>query len=106
MALVTHQYYKYPSDNLVGLSVATTAAGSRLTFQDVAPGIAPLRLGTHTVTVTVTTSGVLIVTLDGQQILQRSEPGLPATALLAFTGSTGGITDVHTVRDVAISAAG
>jgi hypothetical protein len=47
---------------------------------------------------------VLIVTLDGQQILQRSEPGLPAQALLAFTGATGGITDVHTVRDVAISA--
>jgi len=106
VALVTHQYFGYPSGNFAGLSVGTTGGGTRLAFQSVAAGIAPLRSGTHTVQVTITGGGVLVVTLDGQQILQRGEPGLPATALLAFTGATGGITDVHTVRDVAISGAG
>lgn len=104
VALVTHQYFGYPSGNFAGLSAGTTGGGSRLAFQSVAAGIAPLRSGTHTVQVSITSGGVLIVTLDGQQILQRSEPGLPAKALLAFTGATGGITDIHTVRDVAISA--
>lgn len=104
VALVTHQYFGYPSGNFAGLSARTTGGGTRLAFQSVAAGIAPLRSGTHTVQVSITSGGVLIVTLDGQQILQRSEPGLPAQALLAFTGATGGITDVHTVRDVAISA--
>jgi lectin family protein/ASPM-SPD-2-Hydin domain-containing protein/putative pyrroloquinoline-quinone-binding quinoprotein len=106
VALVTHQYFGYPSGNFAGLSVGTTGGGTRLAFQSVAAGIAPLRSGTHTVRVSITGGGVLIVTLDGQQILQHSEPGLPARALLAFTGATGGITDVHTVRDVAIAAGG
>jgi hypothetical protein len=43
--------------------------------------------------------------LDGEQILQRAEPSLTARSLLAFTGGTGSLTDVHTVRDAAISAA-
>ncbi len=49
-------------------------------------------------------SYVMVVWLDGQQILQLPEPLLTPTSLLAFTGGTGGGTDVHVVRDVAISA--
>ena len=48
---------------------------------------------------------VLVVTLDGEQVLQTAEPLLAdwGTARLAFTASTGNLTDVHTIRDVAIS---
>ena len=51
---------------------------------------------------------VLIVTLDGEQVFQSAEPLLTTwgTARLAFTAGTGALTDVHTVRDVAISTAG
>lgn len=51
---------------------------------------------------------VLIVTLDGEQVLQSAEPLLTkwGTARLAFTAGAGTPTDVHTVRDVAISTAG
>jgi hypothetical protein len=38
--------------------------------------------------------------------MQQSVTGVPSTALLAFTGATCTRTDVHLVRDVAISAAG
>jgi hypothetical protein len=68
--------------------------------------IAPLRTGTHTLTVRVTADDVVIVSLDGEQLMQQAEPGLPATALLAFTAGTGTPTDNHVVRNVAISATG
>ena len=66
--------------------------------------IPQLRSGTHTVTVQVTSAGVLVVWLDGEQLLALPEPSLGPTSRLAFTGGTGGLTDVHVVRDVAISA--
>jgi len=49
---------------------------------------------------------VLVVWLDGEQVLQQPEPSMTATSLLAFTAGTGGVTDVHTVRDVAIASPG
>ena len=68
-----------------------------------------LRGGPHTVTVQVAqVSGRYIVTawLDGAKVLQQAAPGLTATSLLAFTGATGTKTDVHLIRDVAITAGG
>lgn len=91
----------YPAENFVG--IATGASKGVLVLQPAgrARAIGPLRTGTHTVSVDVTKSGatyVLVVWLDGQQILQLPAPSLTATSLLAFTG---GGTDVHVVRDVA-----
>ncbi|MGH3400703.1 MAG: choice-of-anchor D domain-containing protein, partial [Streptosporangiaceae bacterium] len=74
-----------------------------------ARAVPPLRGGPHTVTVQVIqVSGRYIVTawLDGAQVLQQAAPGLAATSLLAFTAATGARTDVHLIRDVAISTAG
>ena len=51
-------------------------------------------------------SAVLVVWIDGAEVLAQPEPSLGSTALLAFTGGTGDLTDVHTVRDVAIAATG
>jgi hypothetical protein len=107
VVLDTYQAPGYPADNFVATSVQ--AVGGELRFQRPrALEVGPLRTGTHTVSVDVTRSGssyVLVVWLDGQQILQQPEPSLTATSLLAFTGGTGARTDVHTIRDVAISAA-
>ncbi len=110
VTLVTHRDTGYPGPNFVGISGGLGSQGL-LTFQASARGIPPLRTGTHLVGISVVRSGgtdVLIVTLDGEQVLQHAEPLLAqwGRVRLAFTGGTGGLTDVHTVRDAAISAAG
>ena len=88
--------------------IATGTVGqSDITLVQQAEAIPPLRAGPDLVTVQIMPgSGADIVTvwLDGEQIMQQSVTGVPPTALLAFTGGTGTRTDVHLVRDVAISA--
>jgi hypothetical protein len=96
----------FPSANFAGISTGTDSTGGYLTFQIVARAIPPLAQGTHTVEVNVTSSGVLIVDLDGAQIFQQAEPSLPATALLAFTAAASSVGGMHVVRDVAITTAG
>jgi hypothetical protein len=106
VTLGTYKAPGYPGNNFVATSIE--AAGGQLRFQwPHAVEIGPLRTGTQTVRAEVTPSGgtyVLLVWLNGQQILQQPEPSLTPTSLLAFTGGTGPLTDIHTVRDVAISA--
>src|SRR5215475_3293243 len=89
--------------------LCVSAAGSpALSSIQVARGIPPLRVGFDIVSVQITPNqaGPLIsVWLDGELILRQVVPQLPPTALLAFTGATGAATDVHLVRDVAISTA-
>jgi Bacterial lectin/PQQ-like domain/Abnormal spindle-like microcephaly-assoc'd, ASPM-SPD-2-Hydin len=97
----------YPTNNFAGLS--NTASNGLLKFQAFARVIPPLRTGTHTIVVdvtldTATGADAIIVYLDGGRVLARDEPTLTATSLVAFTGGTGGVTDFHIVRDVAISA--
>lgn len=87
--------------NSVSLCTGTGAGLKRLTE---AHGIPPLRSGPQTVTVSVA-GHIVTVWLDGVQVIQRAVPALTPAAVLAFTGSTGALTDVHLVRDVAISAA-
>jgi hypothetical protein len=107
VALDSYQNAGSPSNNFVGIATGTTSG--LLSYQSIVHEIGQLRSGTHTVKVEVTggsSSSVLRVWLDGELVLAVSEPSLGPTALLAFTGATGGLTDVHTVRDVAISASG
>jgi hypothetical protein len=107
VTLVTNRDAGYPAANFVAIS--RRASGGSLRFQAVAQAIGPLRSGTHTVTVEVRNSGgadVLIVLLDGQQVLQSAAPSLTRASMLGFTAATGTGTDVHTVRDIAVSAAG
>jgi hypothetical protein len=90
--------------------IATGTAGSTsLHLVQHAEAIPPLRPGPNSVTVHVMARGgadIITVWLDGEQILQQRVTAVPSTALLAFTGATGTRTDVHLVRDVAISAKG
>ena len=109
VTLVTHQDTGYPAGNFIGISTGLKSPG-QLRLQSFAQGIARLRDGTHTVGIKVVRSNgtnVLVVTLDGEQVLQLAEPLLAkwGTTRLAFTAGTGALTDVHTVRDAAISTA-
>jgi Abnormal spindle-like microcephaly-assoc'd, ASPM-SPD-2-Hydin len=92
----------------VGLSVSDNTNG--LLFQRKAQGIGVLDAGTHVVAVNVTRDSklgvVVTVFLDGVQVIQESEPTLTRNVRLAFTAGTGTKTDIHIVRNVAISASG
>jgi len=48
-------------------------------------------------------AGTLTVTIDGSVVLTQSVT-VPSSGYLAFTGSTGQLTDRHLVRNAAISA--
>ena len=104
LALATRKDPGFPSYNFAGISTGADSAGQNLVFQHVAQAIPPLRSGTHRLAISVSTSHVLSVSLDGEQIFRVAEPSLPSTALLAFTSANGATAGVHTVRDVAISA--
>jgi hypothetical protein len=92
----------YQTANFAAISLGP--ANGLLAFQAFSRAIGQLRSGTHTVGIDVS-GGVLAVWLDGQEVLAHAE-SLPPTSLVAFTGSTGGLNDVHAVRNAAISAAG
>jgi hypothetical protein len=97
----THQTGNYPSSNFAGVATGVASVG-QLKFDGTVSEIAPLRTGTHQIVIAVT-GNVLSVYDDGVLILQRAE-SIPSKALLAFTGADGALTDVHALRDVAISA--
>ncbi|MCW2941278.1 MAG: legume lectin beta domain protein, partial [Actinomycetia bacterium] len=67
--------------------------------------IPPLRTGTHTVDVTVTAAGHLVVKIDGSQVLDVAAV-LPSKVLVAFTAGVGGSTDTHAVLNPTITYAG
>ncbi len=89
------------SDNFVALA---TAAASGATFTSSRVPVGQLRDGTHLVTVTLS-KGTITVYVDGGLVL-TGHVSLAPTALLAFTGGTGHETDMHVVRDAALTASG
>ncbi|MEV5969402.1 choice-of-anchor D domain-containing protein [Streptomyces sp. NPDC051921] len=91
-----------PSANFLG--IATGGSGPALTYASTTTNVPNLRAGGHTVNVAVTGT-TLTVTVDGTQRLSTSVASLPPTAFLAFTGATGGSTDIHAVRGVTLTAA-
>lgn len=97
----TYRNNNDPSSNFVG--IATAASGDALTYAATSTAVPALRTGTHDVSVAVSGT-TLTVSIDGTQVLQKSVASLSPAALLAFTGSTGWVTDIHTVRNVAITA--
>ncbi|WP_322752363.1 choice-of-anchor D domain-containing protein [Frankia sp. Cas3] len=83
------------------LAVATGTSGGSSTYVARTTNVPHWRDGTHVVDVVVT-GGRVQVAVDGQAKLDVAV-AVPANALLAFTGSTGSVTDLHVVRDVTIS---
>ena len=102
VGLDTYKGGNDPSSNFVGIATGATGTNSDvLTWAATQAAATPLRTGTHLVDVTVV-KGVLTVRLDGGLPLQATV-AVPAQARLAFTASTGGVTDLHTVRGVSIT---
>jgi Abnormal spindle-like microcephaly-assoc'd, ASPM-SPD-2-Hydin len=96
---------EFPASNFIGASAKSDSTA--LVVQSSDRNIEPLRSGTHTVRVHITTAKVLQIWLDGELVIQQPEPTLTRTALLAFTAATGtGAIENHIVRDIAISAEG
>jgi hypothetical protein len=105
VVLGTQQLAGAPSADFAGIETATSGgAPAWLATADLSslPSPVNLRSGTHLVTVTVA-SGTVTVTIDGTVVLTQAAT-VPSTAYVAFTGSTGSVTDRHYVRDAAISA--
>jgi hypothetical protein len=100
VTFVTYQHAGYPSDNFVG--VATGGSGGTLTFAGTSTNVPALRTGTHTVEVTTSPAGHLVVTVDAVQVLDVAI-AIPADAFVGFSGGTGGLTDVHAVSGIGIS---
>jgi hypothetical protein len=87
----------------------TSASSKSLAVDQIAQAIPPLRAGVNTVTVQVTEDQgypLMTVWLDGELVVQTVVPALTSSAFLAFTASTGKKTDLHVIRDVAITTAG
>jgi hypothetical protein len=91
-----------PSANFVGISTGATSGVLNFAATAALPG--SLRSGTHVVTVFLR-AGTLTVSIDGSVALTHAV-SVPPTALVAFTGSTRDVTDLHIVRDGALSSAG
>jgi hypothetical protein len=100
VTLDTYQNLGEPSSNFV--AVATGGTGDVLTYAATSTAIGPLRTGTHRVKVVVTPTSHLSVTVDGTQVIDVPVT-LPENVIPGFTAATGGITDVHSVRNVAIT---
>ncbi|HET9167982.1 MAG TPA: choice-of-anchor D domain-containing protein [Actinospica sp.] len=93
----------YPKQEAL-IETVTSKTQTALTEVQTAKGIPDLRAGTHQVQIGISGS-ILTVDLDGNLILQAGD-GLPSTGgvLVGFTGSTGTLTDAHTVTGVSITA--
>jgi len=93
-----------PSPDFAGIETSTAGNAPSFIATTDLTGTKNLRAGTHTVTVTLQ-AGTLTVTIDGSTVLTQAVV-VPSSAFVAFTGSTGALTDQHLVQNAAISAAG
>ena len=100
VAFVTYAQTGDPSNNFVG--ICTGGSGRMLTYAARTTNVPNLRAGTHGVEVLVSPVGHLVVKVDGTQVLDQAV-AVPANALLGFSGSTGAVTDVHAVSNLAIT---
>lgn len=102
VVLGTHKSTGDPSGNFIG--IATGMTNGHLAFAATSTKVPNLRSATHVIGVTVA-SGRISVTVNGTQYLSAPVT-LPASVLPAFTGASGGLTDVHAVSNVVIMAPG
>ena len=94
---VSVQFITSPSDKILIVSGKTTVAQTTSVpaLRDAARAIS-ISVAGHTVTVSV----------DGTAVLQATVPDLPATALVGYSASTGGLADVHTISESRIVLGG
>ena len=99
VAFATYPQNGIDSANFAGVETGTASGAAFVTSSTSLPA---LRTGTHVVSVTVS-GGNLVVTVDGSAVFDTPVAGIPATALVGFSGGTGGLTDVHAVSNVHIA---
>jgi hypothetical protein len=102
VSLDTYQNSVNPSNNFVGIATGPGPTAGTLHYVTTNSSIASLRTTVHHFVVTTFSTG-LSVTMDGSQVLSYST-SLPPSVLVGFTGGTGGMTDIHAVQNVSITA--
>jgi Abnormal spindle-like microcephaly-assoc'd, ASPM-SPD-2-Hydin/PQQ-like domain len=102
VVLGTYEVSGAPSGDFVGIEGSTGGGDPSFLATADLSGKVNLRAGTHTVTVSLS-AGTLTVTIDGSRVLTQTVT-VPSSAYVAFTGSTGTLTDQHLVQDAAIWA--
>jgi hypothetical protein len=101
VALSTGYNSTLHSSNFVGVGYST-AGSSAISYLAAAKLSTSLRQGTHQVDVSVA-GGHVVVSMDGVQLIDAT-PTLTSSALLAFSGATGGQVDAHAVNALVVSA--
>jgi hypothetical protein len=101
VTLDTYQNAGDPSANFTGIGTSDGTSVGQVRYIATRRLATPLTSGTHTVDVTVG-SGRLTAVIDGTYQVSGLVT-VPPSAYLAFTAGTGGLTDVHTVRNVTIT---
>ena len=107
VALDTYRNGNDPSDNFVGVATGYTDVPGNLKWAATttsAPQLRGIPAVTHRVRVLVTGT-TLTVSVDGKQLLVTTV-SLPAKTRIGFGGSSGGMTDAHSVSNVSIAAIG
>jgi hypothetical protein len=104
VVLDTFQNAQANSSNYVAIATGTDNGSGAVTYLATAPVPAPLRTGTHKVTVSIS-AGVITVFVDAAQVLAYTPAAglIPATAYAGFTAGNGGQTDLHAVSDVVVA---
>jgi hypothetical protein len=102
VSLDTYQNSVNPSNNFVGIATGQGSTAGTLQYVTTNSSIPSLRNTVHHFVVTTFSTG-LTVTMDGSQVLTYAT-SLPTSVLVGFTGGTGGLTDVHAVQNVSITA--
>jgi hypothetical protein len=102
VSLDTYKNSVNPSSNFVGIATGAGPTAGTLQYATTNSSIPSLRNTVHHFVVTTFSTG-LNVTMDGTQVLTYATT-LPASVLVGFTGGTGGMTDIHAVQNVSITA--
>ncbi len=102
LSLDTYKNSVNPSNNFVGIATGPGPYSASLHYVTTNSSISSLRTGTHHFVLTTFSTG-LSVTMDNQQVLAYATT-LPANVLVGFTAGTGGLTDIHAVQNVSITA--
>ncbi len=95
----TYQHVNDPCANLVGVTDSENANGPVWLATSCA---VPNLHGSHTISVTEN-NGTITVSVDGTRYINVAGVPIPSSAFLGFTGATGGLADVHSVSNTAIT---
>lgn len=104
VAFVTYPQSGVNSNNFVALLTSTPGATAPTVVAS-STNVPPLRGSTRNAVVRVVGT-TLAVMVDGVQVLSASVPSLPTRAIVGYTASTGGSTDVHAVTNAQVLTGG